>query len=269
MNPLINAQMVDVIRASGKTDPGLPDRIGILEKYALPYDQPAENAVITGCQILGGLPHILASLSRVLKRAGFSHTFLSEEYCCGNNVYRPAIKAKDEKALAECRDLSREFLEKNITFAKKLGAKRLVIFCSPCYPIYKHAFPYEDIVFYPTALNEIMPTINLHQEIDYYAGCYRLHRKFAPTPMDLKSTNQVFEKIEGLKINRVSAPQCCYKPEGLQHMLQGIRTGTMVHICTGCYVQALVNHPQDKGTKIMMLPEFVEAALGEAGVTGT
>ena len=28
-------------------------------------------------------------------------------------------------------------------------------------------------------------------EIDYYAGCYRLHRKFAPVPMDLASTDSV------------------------------------------------------------------------------
>ena len=269
MNPLINEQMVAVIRASGKTDPGLPDRIGILEKYALPYDQKAENAIITGCQILGGLPGILASLSRLFTAYGLSHTFLSEEYCCGNNVYRPAIKARDEGALAECRDLSKEFVEKNITAAKGFGAKRLVIFCSPCYPIYKHAFPYEDIVFYPEALNEIMPDIELDKEIDYYAGCYRLHRKFAPTPMDLKSTNKIFEKIKGLKINRINAPQCCYKPEGLMHMLQSIRTDTMVHICTGCYIQALVNNSQDKETRIMMLPEFVEAALNEAASAGT
>jgi len=262
MHSLIDAEMVRSIRETGKTDRNFPDRKGILEANGLAYDQRAENVIITGCQILVSLPHVLAALARIFDRGRLSYTFLSKEYCCGNNIYRPAIKAKNEEALAECRSLSKEFIDLNIRQAKDLGAGRLIIFCSPCYPIYKHAFPDENIIFYPKAIDEQIDSIEFKGEIDYYAGCYRLHRKFAPIPMDLKSTNNVFQKIKGLNINRIGSPDCCYKPEGLNHMIGGIRTDTMVHICTGCYFQALLNMPKDKAVKVMMLPEFVEMASG-------
>jgi len=62
-------------------------------------------------------------------------------------------------------------------------------------------------------------------------------------------------------VNRISAPQCCYKLEGAAHMIENVKTKLMVHICTGCYGQALANLPQDKETEVLMLPEFVERAM--------
>ena len=59
------------------------------------------------------LPHILSSFSRLLERKGFSYTYLSKEYCCGNLLYRPAVKAHDDRAMAECRGLSKEFVSNN------------------------------------------------------------------------------------------------------------------------------------------------------------
>ncbi|MBW1817884.1 MAG: hypothetical protein JRJ60_12090 [Deltaproteobacteria bacterium] len=262
MHELIDQGVVDCIRTTGKTSSELPDRIHILEKFDLPYDRPAENVLVSGCQILPALPHLLAPLARLFDRKGLSYTMLSTEYCCGNYLYRPAIKARDEAAMTECRELSKQFVGKNMEQADKLGAKRLIIFCSPCYPIYKHAFPEADIVFYPAVMNELMDDVTFEENIDYYAGCYKLHRKFSPAPMDLKSTNHVFSKIKGLEINRISAPKCCFHPEGLSHMIDGISTKTMVHICTGCYGQALKNLPEGSETEVLMLPEFVERAIG-------
>ena len=106
-----------------------------------------------------------------------------------------------------------------------------------------------------------MGKISFHERVDYYAGCYRLHRKFSPVPMDLKSTNEVFSKLDGLDVNRIKAPQCCFKPEGTAHMIQSIKTKLMVHVCTGCYGQALANLPQDSDTEVLMLPELVERAM--------
>jgi len=262
MHELIDESVVECIRSTGKTSTELPDRIPILEKYNLPYDQRAENVLVSGCQILPALPHLLAPLARLFEKKRLSYTMLSTEYCCGNYLYRPAIKAKDEEAMTECRELSREFVARNMEQAERLGAKRLIIFCSPCYPIYKHAFPEADIVFYPAVINELMEEVAFEEKIDYYAGCYRLHRKFSPVPMDLRTTDEVFAKIKGLEINRISAPKCCFHPEGLSHMIDGISTGTMVHVCTGCYGQALQNLPQGSETQVMMLPEFVERVLG-------
>ncbi|MEW5722265.1 MAG: heterodisulfide reductase-related iron-sulfur binding cluster [Thermodesulfobacteriota bacterium] len=260
MHHLIDREMLETIRTTGKTSRTLPDRPEIFRKHGLPLDERAENVIISGCQIPAALPHVLAALSRLLSRAGTAHTFLSLEYCCGNNLYRPAIKARDEAALAECRELSRRFVGLNMEQAKSLGAKRLIIFCSPCYPIYKYAFPDEDIVFYPAALSRAMGRLRLEGEIDYYAGCYRLHRKFAPVPMDLASTDEVLAGLAGLKVNRITAPKCCYTPEGLSHMLEGIKTKHLVHICTGCYFQALLNLPPERGVNVLMLPELMELA---------
>ncbi|MBU2550872.1 MAG: (Fe-S)-binding protein [Proteobacteria bacterium] len=262
MNQLIDPEAVESIRSSGKANAQMPDRIPILEKYNLPYDQPAKNVLVSGCQVLPNLPHLLEPLARLFDKKGLSYTMLSTEYCCGNYLYRPAIKAKDEAAMEECRELSKEFAGKNIEQAEKLGAKRLIIFCSPCYPIYKYAFPDAEIVFYPAVINELLNEVRFEDQIDYYAGCYRLHRKFSPAPMDLKSTNEVFDKIKGLEINRISAPKCCFHPEGLAHMMDNVSTRTMVHVCTGCYSQALNNLPEGSETQVMMLPSFVEKVLG-------
>lgn len=262
MHELIDQGVVECIRSTGKTSMGIADRIPILEKYKLPYDQPADNVLVSGCQILPGMPQVLVPLARLFEDKGFSYTMLSKEYCCGNYLYRPAIKAKDEEAMKECRALSREFVAGNVEQAEKLGAKRLIIFCSPCYPIYKHAFPEADIVFYPAVINELMEETAWDEKIDYYAGCYRLHRKFSPVPMDLRSTDEIFAKILGLEVNRISAPKCCFHPEGLAHMIDRISTRTMVHICTGCYGQALRNLPRESETRVMMLPEFIGRVLG-------
>jgi hypothetical protein len=257
MHALIDSNMVETIRETGNTSDNLPDRVEVMEAHHLPYDREAENVIITGCQILGGMPQAFKKLTRVLDRGGMTYTFLSREYCCGNNLYRPAIKAKDEGAMAECRSLSKEFVGLNIKKAKELGSRRLIIFCSPCYPIYRHAYPGEDIIFYPQAIDEAIRVIEWPEKIDYYAGCYRLHKKFSPVPMDLKSTNSVFKKIKGLSVNRIGAPACCYRPEGLAHMINRVETDYLVHICTGCYLQALFNMPPEKKVDILMLPEFI------------
>lgn len=267
MHPLIDEKTVDTIRATGKASEHLPDRIGILEQHGLPYDREAETVIITGCQVLSPFAPVLQSLGRTLDRRGIPYTFLSKEFCCGNTLYRPAIKAKNEEALAECRNLSREFVTKNMQRAKALGARRLVIFCSPCYPIFKFAFPEEEILFYPQLIEEAIEGFRYDGKIDYYAGCYRLHRRFAPVPMDLASTDRVFDKMQGLEVHAIDAPKCCFAPEGLAHMIDNVNTDTLVHICTGCYLRAKSGMGGDSRKRVLMLPEFVEAAL-EAGVQG-
>ncbi len=257
MHSLIDANMVKTIRATGNASDTLPTRTDVLERHGLPYDRTADNVIITGCQILGAMPQVLKDLVAILAQGGVTYTFLSKEFCCGNYLYRPAIKANDEEAQAECRALSKEFVGRNIEKAKELGAQQIIVFCSPCYPIYKYAFPNEAIRFYPQVINSAITDLRWNGEIDYYAGCYRLHRRFSPVPMDLESANAVFRRIKGLSINRISAPHCCYKPDGLAHMLKRVETRCMVHICTGCYFQALVNMPKDRNVQVLMLPEFI------------
>lgn len=258
MHPLIDTKMVETIRTLGHTFENLPCRIETMEAMNLPFDRPAKNVVIMGCQNLKVVPNAIEKFARILERGGVDYTFLSKEYCCGNYLYRPAIKEKDETAIGECRSLSKEFVGNNIEQAQKLGASRIILFCSPCYPIYKFAFPEENIIYFPEVLLESIDTLECEQQIDYYAGCYKLHQRFAPVPVDLKSTNRVFNRITGLSVNRISAPACCFRPDGLAHMLDHVQTDTMVHICTGCYSQALANMPKDKQVNILMLTEFID-----------
>lgn len=44
-------------------------------------------------------------------------------------------------------------------------------------------------------------------------------------------------------------------------MMESRETGTTVHVCTGCYGQALANLPEGDGREVLMLPELVERAL--------
>ena len=44
-------------------------------------------------------------------------------------------------------------------------------------------------------------------------------------------------------------------------MIENVKTKNMVHICTGCYGQAMLNMPEDRGVKVLMLPDFIEEAL--------
>lgn len=48
MHELIDKNVVECIRTTGKTNHELPDRIPILEQHSLPYDQPAENVLVSG-----------------------------------------------------------------------------------------------------------------------------------------------------------------------------------------------------------------------------
>jgi hypothetical protein len=264
MHHLIDPGMVDSILDTGEASRDLPDRVRILEAQGLPYDRPAGTVIITGCMVFSAMPGVYRSLANILERGGLSYTFLSREYCCGNYLYRPAIREGDEEALAQCRELSREFISRNLREARALGARRIVIFCSPCYPIYKWAFPQEDIVFYPIAIRDAMESPQMDREIDYYAGCYRLHRRLSPAPMDLRSADEVLAKIRGLRIHRIAAPRCCFHPEGLSHMVGHVKTDTMVHVCTGCYQQAVRHMPGDRKARVWMLPEFVDSLSGSA-----
>lgn len=94
MHKLIDETAVECIRATGKSNPELADRIPILEAHRLPYDRAAENVLVSGCQILPTMPNLLDPLARLFTQKGLSYTMLSTEYCCGNYLYRPAIQAK-------------------------------------------------------------------------------------------------------------------------------------------------------------------------------
>ncbi len=130
------------------------------------------------------------------------------------------------------------------------------------HPLLLAGFPDEAIVFYPQVISEVMGQLPFNESVDYYPGCYRLHARLSPAPMDLRSTEDVFSKLQGLRVRRIDAPKCCYTPEGLSHMVENAKAALMVHVCTGCYGQAIKAMEGRKGTKVLMLPELVERAIG-------
>lgn len=257
MSHLVDEKMLKRIERTG-TALDLGDRAEMIKKFGLPADREAENVVISGCLTMFMATRVLRSLVNIFDRAGLSYTFLSTEYCCGNYLYRPAIKARDDSAMDICREYSRDFIGRNLGRARELGAKRIIVFCSPCYPIYKLLYPGENIVFYPEAIYGAMKDIESDTSIDYYPGCYKLHRRISPVPMDLESTDRVFGRIKGLNVNRIEAAGCCFSTEGLHHMINAGVTKRQIHICTGCYDRAEKNMPGEKGVEVMMLPEFIE-----------
>ncbi|MGC8659837.1 MAG: hypothetical protein ACP5U1_12245 [Desulfomonilaceae bacterium] len=80
MHGLMDKNMVDMILFAGTTQTSVPERLPILQEHSLPYDQKAENVVITGCQIFLKLRDVLAVLARLFDSSGLSHTFLSKEF---------------------------------------------------------------------------------------------------------------------------------------------------------------------------------------------
>ena len=71
--------MVDNIRTEGSSIGKRNDRIKILYKYNLKYDQKAENIIITGCVVISMLPKVIKSLANIFAKKGLSYSFLSKE----------------------------------------------------------------------------------------------------------------------------------------------------------------------------------------------
>lgn len=108
MHPLIDKKIVDTIRDTGKTSEQLPDRTDILEKNNLPYNREAENVIISGCQILSMLPHVLSSLSRLFDSI---ETELMVHICTG--CYTQAVRnMKKETEVLMLPELIERTLEK-------------------------------------------------------------------------------------------------------------------------------------------------------------
>lgn len=51
-------------------------------------------------------------------------------------------------------------------------------------------------------------------------------------------------------------------------MLNAVKTQTMLHICTGCYGQAIGYMPPERGIDILMLPDFLLKAMKTGGKNG-
>lgn len=78
MHSLIDINTVETIRTTGNTNSDLPDRTEILKTHNLPIDQPSQEVIITGCQIIGLIPRVLRKFADILDQKEISYTFLSK-----------------------------------------------------------------------------------------------------------------------------------------------------------------------------------------------
>jgi Fe-S oxidoreductase len=232
----------------------------LFEDLGVRADQEADHVILTGCVQPEGMPHVFLALRSLLERLRVNYTFLSREFCCGwLPLGQPAVMAKNEEDIARSKELAKGFIQENFRQAKALRAKSVVLFCAACEPNYSNYKSNADfeVISYTELLDRYFEGGNLQLDADYYAGCYRFRRKITPISLDLQPTLRILDRIEGLEVNHLDNNQCCYIPPHLENLIQGIKTKTVITICTGCYYN-LQRTLKDKGDyQVKMLPEVV------------
>lgn len=258
---MIDEKAIENIRTYGVyQDSGAGRHKVLFEDLGLNAEKKAEYVIITGCVQPEGMPHVFSALKNVLERLQINYTFLTKEYCCGwMPLGQPAVMTKNEEDIARSKVLAGEFVQENFRQAKSLGAKSIALFCSACEPTYsnyKHMTDLE-VISYTELLDRHFDGGKLNLDADYYAGCYRFRKRITSSPLDLEPTLRVFDKIEGLRINHLDNTKCCYIPPHLESLAQGIKSRTIINICTGCHYN-LEKSLKDKGDyQFKMLPEVV------------
>jgi len=258
---MIDEKTVENIRTYGVYQDSGEGRSKVLfQDLGVRADQEAEYVILAGCVQPEGMPHAFSALKNFLERYQVNYTFLSKEFCCGwMPLGQPAVIAKNEEDIAKSKEIAEGFIQENFRQAKALGAKSVVLFCAACEPNYSNYKSTADfeVISYTELLDRYFEGGKLQLDADYYAGCYSFRRKITSTSLDIKPTLRILDRIEGLNINHLDNTQCCYIPPHLEKLIQGIKTNTIITICTGCYYN-LQRTLKDKGDyQLKMLPEVV------------
>ena len=262
---MIDQAQVEHIKEFGVPGDSGEARLAVLrEQIGFAMDQPAEYVIICGCFQPAAMPGVLSAFKEVLDRLKVSYTMLSKEYCCGwMPIGQPAVMMKDEEAIQEFKEVSKEFVRDNFKQAKDLGAKSLAFFCAACEPNYSNCKDETDIEFvsYVEMLNRHFRGGKLDKQIDYYPGCYRFRRKITNEPINVDHGANLLQKIEGLRVNEVDSKLCCYIPPHLEQLGESLSTEELVAICTGCYHNLNAMLQPKENIKVKMLPELLLEAL--------
>jgi len=258
---MIDEKAVENIRTYGVyRDTGEGRSKVLFEDVGFRADKKADYVILAGCVQPEGMPHVFSALKNFLERFHVDYTFLSREVCCGwMPLGQPAVMSKNEEDIARSKELAKGFIQENFKQAKDLGAKSVVLFCAACEPNYSNYKSTADfeVISYTELLDRHFESGKLRLDADYYAGCYRFRRRITPVSLDLDPTSRILDRIEGLEVNHLDNNQCCYIPPHLENLIQGIKTTTLITICTGCYYN-LQQTLKDKGDyQLKMLPELV------------
>ena len=264
---MIDQKLVDNIRAYGAFRGSGEGRRKVLEEIGFRQDEPAEYVIIGGCIQPEQMSHVFRALKDLLENLQIDYTLLSKEYCCGwVPLGQPAVFAKNEEDITKARELSRDFILSNFRQAEALGAKSIALFCSACEPNYSNYRSETSLEFisYTELLDRHFQGGKLDLDADYYAGCYRFRRRITNEPLDVEPAVRLLNKIEGLRVNHLDSKLCCYIPPHLEQLIPGIKSKTVITICTGCYQNLRRVLSEKGGYEVKMLPELLlEAVQGK------
>jgi Fe-S oxidoreductase len=241
-------------------DTGEKRRKILAEEIGFPIGVQAEYVIITGCFQAETIPHVLKDLKNLLDYFQVSYTLLEKEYCCGwMTIGQPAVMAKNSLDIDRFKEISREFITGNFTQAANLGAKSIALFCAACEPNYSNYENLTDleVITYSELIDRIFSQGELHEEIDYYAGCYRFRRRITANPLDIEPAERILKRIKGLRVNHLNNKLCCYIQPHLAQLVESIKTRKIVNICTACHLNLKEKLEHDGGVVSKMLPEIV------------
>ena len=175
----------------------------------------------------------------------------------------PAMASKNEEDITSAKALSKALVQENIEYAHTLKAKDITFFCVACEPYYSILEQETDLKIQSVSdlFDQYYPGGSLIREIDFSPGCYRFRRRITQAPIEFEAATRLLNKVKGLHINPMDSTLCCFKPENLQQLIDGIKTKTLVTICNGCaekFSEAL----KDRGDiQVKMLHEILLEAL--------
>jgi Fe-S oxidoreductase len=262
---MLNESLIAKIRESGivQGEAEAGQRAKLLRQLGFRTAGRAEYALIASCFLPSMVPEDMKAFASLLQHYGVDYTLLPKEYCCGNLLYRQALKSKRDEELKEADALAGEFLEANLSQARKVGASKIVAFCVGC-DLVHHRFREdvpEEIMWYPTLLERLFRDGRLELQADYYAGCHYFYNRLNQTMPDLEAISRIFSRIEGLQVNHLDHRLCCTRPEQMERLTSSIKNTVVVTPCGGCAGQ-LQQALRDRGDcRVVMLPQVVWAAV--------
>lgn len=258
---MINQALLDKTRTHGTyLDTNEGRHKVLVNDIGFRMGEKAKYALIIGCAAPKNKPNVLKALKDLLDFMQINYTLLTKEYCCGWPTFiRPAVKANDEKEIAEGKKLSKEFITENFRQAETLGAESIVLFCPACEPHYSNVKSETgmEIISHVELIDRYFKSGKLELEADYYAGCFRFRKRVTTEPLDTGAAMRILNRIDGLRLNRLDSNLCCVVPHHLEQLTTSIKNQTVITPCSGCYTELRKKLQPEGKYKLRMLPEIV------------
>ncbi len=262
---MLNENLIATIRESGiaQGQGEVEGRTALLRQLGFSTLERAEYALIASCFLPSMVPEALRALASLLQHYGVSCTLLPKEYCCGHLLYRQALKNRSNDDLKQADVLAAEFLEANLSQARKAGVDKVIAFCAGCdmaYQRFREDVP-EEIMWYPTLLERIFRGGRLDLKADYYAGCHYFYRRLNQTVPDLEAVSRILDRIEGLELNELVHQLCCMRSGEMAELAAGIKNSVVITPCGGCADQLQRALKGQVDCRVVMLPQVVWASV--------